>query len=187
MPDNYNTKFVLSTGDIAAAIRDLPKRSTTAVDVAQLWLDILEIFFPDNQGFQRSEILSAKDRVLIQVQRNRDLDGRAIIDHNNKSGQSILVVDCRGNTTDSSGLQFRSAEDDSQDDCSFKYGVASFGAQVSFLKDVSLQRNDQEGWSLNGLKMGSSNLTKATGRDVTEAWLCNVRDLCIDMIEEHHY
>jgi hypothetical protein len=177
MVNDYETNFALSTGNIATAIRDLPKRSTTAADVARLWLDILEIFFHDDQGFQRNQVLSTKDRVLIQVQRDRDLDGDVMIDDNSR--QSILVVDCRGNAAGSSGLQFRSAEEDSRDDVSYKYGVASFGAQITFLKDVSSFIDDHEVWSLHGLKMGSSSLIKATGRDATEAWLRNIRDITV--------
>jgi hypothetical protein len=184
MPDDYDTKFALSTGDIAAAIRDLPKRSTTAADVARLWLDMLDIFFPDDQGFQRTQVLSTKDRVLIQVQRDRDSDGDVII--GNKSRQSILIVDCRANAADSSGLQFRSTEDVDRDNVSFKYGVVSFGAQVTFLKDVLSSSDDQEALYLHGVKMGSSNMIKATGRDATEAWLRNIRDICDSLIEEHH-
>lgn len=184
MANDVDTNFALSTGDIATAIRDLPKRSTTAADVTRLWLDILEIFFPDDQGFQRKKVLSTKDRVLIHVQRIKDLDGDVIVD--NKLKQSILVVECRGNVAGSSGLQFSSAEDDSRDDVSYNYGVASFGAQVTFMKDVSSFIDDHEVWSLRGLKMGTSSLIKATGRDATEAWLRNIRDLCDDMIEKHH-
>lgn len=181
---NHDTTFALSTGNIATAIPDLPKRSTTAADVARLWLEILEIFFPDDQGFQRKQVLSTKDRVLIQVQRCKDLDGDIIID--NKPRQSILVVDSRGNVAGTSGLQFRSAEDDSRDDDSYKYGVASFCAQVTFLKDVSSFIDDHEVWSLHGLKMGTSSLIKATGRDATEAWLRNIRDISDDLLEGHH-
>lgn len=181
---NDDTNFALSTGDIATAIRDLPKRPTTAADVARLWLEILDIFFPDDQGFQRKQVLSTKARVLIQVQRCKDPDGNVIID--NKFRQLILVVDCRGNVAGSYGLQFKSEEEDSRDDVMYKYGVASFGAQVTFLKDVTSFIDDHEVWSLRGVKMGIASLVRATGRDATEAWLRNIRDISDDLVEEHH-
>ncbi|RAO72010.1 uncharacterized protein BHQ10_008022 [Talaromyces amestolkiae] len=181
---NDDTNFALSTGNIATAIRDLPKRPTTAADVARLWLEILEIFFPDDQGFQRKQVLSTKDRVLIQVQRCKDLDGDVFID--SRFRQSILVVDCRGNIAGSSGLQFKSDEEDSRNDVMYKYGVASFGAQVTFLKDVSSLIDDHEVWSLRGVKMDISSLVRATGRDATEAWLRKIRDISDDLVEEHH-
>lgn len=182
---NDDTNFALSTGNIATVIRDLPKRSTTAADVARLWLEILGIFFPDDQGFQRKQVLSTKDRVLIQVHRCKDLDGDIII-IDAKLRQSILIVDCRGNIAGSSGLRFESDEEDSRDDVSYKYGMASFGAQVTFLKDVSSFFDNDEVWSLHGVKMGTSSLVKATGRDATEAWLRNIRDISDDLIEEYH-
>lgn len=184
MANNVDTNFALSTGNIATAIRDLPKRSTTAADVARLWSDILQIFFPPDEGFQRKQVLSTKDRVMIQVQRYKDHDGDVIL--GTESRQSILVVDCRGNAAGSVGLQFRSAEDESREGVSYKYGVVSFGAQVTFLKDVSSFIDDREAWTLHGVKMGISSLIKATGRDATEAWLRNIRDISDDLIQEHH-
>ncbi|EED23354.1 hypothetical protein TSTA_067830 [Talaromyces stipitatus ATCC 10500] len=162
MTNDDDTKFALSTGDIATSIRNLAKSSTIVADVANIWLDILGIFFPDDQGFRRTRILSTEKRVLIQVQRDRYPDGDVFVDDDDTSRD----------------LQFRSAEDSSQVDVSFKFGVISFGAQVVFLKDVSSYSDDQGAWSLHGEKTGSSNLVKATGRDMAEEWLRKMKDIC---------
>jgi len=176
MAQDDMTNFALSTGQIIAAIHRLPRSSTTAADVAKTWLDILEIFFPDSDGFERIDAHSTHDRVLIEVQCVKDSDGDVVVDDNDR--ESFLVLDCRPKSTVGCDSQFASPADGDQDDSPLSFRVICFGAQAVFLKVVASSGIYQETSPLCGVKMGSANLIKASGRDATENWLREIRDLC---------
>lgn len=176
------TNFAVSTGQLGAAIRSLARRSTTTADAARIWLDVLGVFFPNDQGFERVEAYSAPNCVLMEVRRDRDSDGDAIVvDDNNNAKAPFLIVDCRPHNTFGYNWELDSLQDNNHREggiVSFKFGVISIGAQTVFLEDVVASHAMQDTPALRGVRVGSANLIKASGRDKTEEWLRCIRNLC---------
>jgi hypothetical protein len=168
------TNFAVSTGQLGAAIRSLSKNTTTATDVARIWLDILGVFFPNAQGFELFQSYSSPDCVLIEVQRDRDLDGDVIVDSDAK--KPFLVVECRPHAAGYDESQSDSPDEGNRDDNFCSFGVVSLGAQAVFLKDVVSPQVTQNTLSLRGVRVGSANLMRASGRDKTEEWLRKIQN-----------
>lgn len=160
---------------MAASLRELQKSSTTPADMARIWLEILAIFFPIDQGFSHVQALSTSARVLLLVQRGRDHDGDTIVD--DEPRPSLLVVDCRKSEgSDRYEMEIDYTGNSSVADISSRFGVIACGPQLVFLDHVSLvDANDMNG-SLHGIETARHNLIKACGRDATETWLCHVHD-----------
>lgn len=168
MAKHDQTKFAISTGQIAIAIHLLSLTSTAAVDVARIWLDILEIFLPSDQGFERIEAQPAHGCILMKVQRMRHPHWAAI--DGNVAGNPFFTVDCRPYNTVGYDLLTKSLVESDQDDISSRYGVICSGVHAVSLEDVLV--------SSRLTKTGSANPTKASGRDATEAWLRHIRTVC---------
>ncbi|KAH8704959.1 hypothetical protein BGW36DRAFT_456513 [Talaromyces proteolyticus] len=192
MAISYLPEFIMSTGRLLAAIQAL-RKSSSANETSEFWTQVLDIFFPETEGFEISTIYKTSDHAILVLRRIKDADGDVIIDDCDM--KNILVIDCQPppisttatvesevsvnlkGTPDNQGAKVE-GEATHEERLPSDFGVTAIGTQAIFVRDAELlaisaahSHTSQDEIHLHGSKIGSANLAKASGRDQVEKWL----------------